>query len=216
MAESPSAQLPGASGPAHRHRDRRRQIPAPAPKKAPNSRPARNRSENRRHRPQLREEQRSGRNDSRHSTGELLFTACRHQKLALNEFNFAFPSDSQPPVPTLSPRQISPILTALPIIQAADPSSPRLFSPRPMAGAPLRVAIDPIPPAPIHEKEFPKVTSHLNAPHGGKLVNLQVSASRAKEIKEQSRDWPSWDLTPARSATSRCSATAASPPSPAL
>jgi sulfate adenylyltransferase len=40
------------------------------------------------------------------------------------------------------------------------------------------------------------VTSHLNAPHGGKLVDLQVSASRAKEIKEQSRDWPSWDLTP--------------------
>ena len=40
------------------------------------------------------------------------------------------------------------------------------------------------------------VTSHLNSPHGGKLVDLQVSASRAKEIKEQSRDWPSWDLTP--------------------
>ena len=39
------------------------------------------------------------------------------------------------------------------------------------------------------------MTSHLNAPHGGKLVDLQVSASRAKEIKEQSRDWPSWDLT---------------------
>ena len=40
------------------------------------------------------------------------------------------------------------------------------------------------------------MTSHLNAPHGGKLVDLHVSASRAKEIKEQSRDWPSWDLTP--------------------
>ena len=40
------------------------------------------------------------------------------------------------------------------------------------------------------------MTSHLNAPHGGKLVDLQVSASRAKEIKDQSRDWPSWDLTP--------------------
>jgi sulfate adenylyltransferase len=40
------------------------------------------------------------------------------------------------------------------------------------------------------------VTSHLNAPHGGKLVDLQVSPTRAKELKEQSRDWPSWDLTP--------------------
>ena len=40
------------------------------------------------------------------------------------------------------------------------------------------------------------MTSHLNAPHGGKLVDLHVSASRAKEIKEQSRDWPSWDLAP--------------------
>ena len=40
------------------------------------------------------------------------------------------------------------------------------------------------------------MTSHLNAPHGGKLVDLHVSPSRAKEIKEQSRDWPSWDLTP--------------------
>ncbi len=40
------------------------------------------------------------------------------------------------------------------------------------------------------------MTSHLNAPHGGKLIDLQVSPSRAKEIKEQSRDWPSWDLLP--------------------
>jgi sulfate adenylyltransferase len=40
------------------------------------------------------------------------------------------------------------------------------------------------------------VTSHLIAPHGGKLVDLSISASRAAEIKEQSRDWPSWDLTP--------------------
>jgi sulfate adenylyltransferase len=28
------------------------------------------------------------------------------------------------------------------------------------------------------------------------LVNLSVDAKRAAEIKEQSRDWPSWDLTP--------------------
>jgi sulfate adenylyltransferase len=40
------------------------------------------------------------------------------------------------------------------------------------------------------------VTSHLNAPHGGTLVDLSVSASRVAEIKELSRDWPSWDLTP--------------------
>jgi sulfate adenylyltransferase len=40
------------------------------------------------------------------------------------------------------------------------------------------------------------VTSHLIEPHGGELVDLVVSAARANEIKPQSRDWPSWDLTP--------------------
>ena len=40
------------------------------------------------------------------------------------------------------------------------------------------------------------VTSHLIAPHGGTLVDLTVSPQRAAEIKAQSRDWPSWDLTP--------------------
>jgi sulfate adenylyltransferase len=40
------------------------------------------------------------------------------------------------------------------------------------------------------------VSSHLIAPHGGTLVDLTVSPQRAAEIKEQSRDWPSWDLTP--------------------
>jgi sulfate adenylyltransferase len=40
------------------------------------------------------------------------------------------------------------------------------------------------------------VTSHLIAPHGGTLVDLSVTAQRANEIKQQSRDWPSWDLTP--------------------
>lgn len=40
------------------------------------------------------------------------------------------------------------------------------------------------------------MTSHLIAPHGGNLVDLIVSPERAKQIKEQSRDWPSWDLTP--------------------
>ena len=40
------------------------------------------------------------------------------------------------------------------------------------------------------------MTSHLIAPHGGTLVDLSVTAARANEIKQQSRDWPSWDLTP--------------------
>jgi sulfate adenylyltransferase len=40
------------------------------------------------------------------------------------------------------------------------------------------------------------LTDHLIAPHGGKLVNLIVDEARAAELKEASRDWPSWDLTP--------------------
>ena len=39
-------------------------------------------------------------------------------------------------------------------------------------------------------------TSHLIAPHGGELVQLQVSTARAAELKAHSKDWPSWDLTP--------------------
>jgi sulfate adenylyltransferase len=38
-------------------------------------------------------------------------------------------------------------------------------------------------------------TSHLIAPHGGELVQLQVSADRAAELKAHSKEWPSWDLT---------------------
>ncbi len=38
--------------------------------------------------------------------------------------------------------------------------------------------------------------NHLNEPHGGSLVDLQVSPKRALELKEQSRDWPSMDLSP--------------------
>jgi sulfate adenylyltransferase len=38
--------------------------------------------------------------------------------------------------------------------------------------------------------------SHLIAPHGGELVDLSVSTERAAELKNQSREWPSWDLTP--------------------
>ncbi len=40
------------------------------------------------------------------------------------------------------------------------------------------------------------MTDHLTPPHGGRLVDPMVSAERAGEIKEASRDWPSWDLTP--------------------
>lgn len=38
-------------------------------------------------------------------------------------------------------------------------------------------------------------TSHLIAPHGGDLINLQVPAERAAELKAHSKEWPSWDLT---------------------
>jgi sulfate adenylyltransferase len=37
---------------------------------------------------------------------------------------------------------------------------------------------------------------HLIPPHGGELVNLYVTPERNAEIRSQSRDWPSWDLTP--------------------
>ena len=40
------------------------------------------------------------------------------------------------------------------------------------------------------------MTDHLIAPHGGTLVNLLASSERQRELKEASRDWPSWDLTP--------------------
>jgi sulfate adenylyltransferase len=44
-------------------------------------------------------------------------------------------------------------------------------------------------------KELTTSTSHLIAPHGGELVQLQVPAERAAELKAHSKDWPSWDLT---------------------
>jgi len=36
----------------------------------------------------------------------------------------------------------------------------------------------------------------LPRPHGGELVNLIVSRERAAELQRDSREWPSWDLTP--------------------
>ena len=35
---------------------------------------------------------------------------------------------------------------------------------------------------------------HLVPPHGGTLVDLIVAPARAAELKQVSRDWPSWDL----------------------
>src|SRR5437588_11460777 len=40
------------------------------------------------------------------------------------------------------------------------------------------------------------MTDHLIAPHGGALVDLVVDEGRAADLKKQSADWPSWDLTP--------------------
>ncbi|HXF13025.1 MAG TPA: bifunctional sulfate adenylyltransferase/adenylylsulfate kinase [Terriglobales bacterium] len=39
-------------------------------------------------------------------------------------------------------------------------------------------------------------TSHLVPPHGGELVQLMATQERSAELKAQSKDWPSWDLTP--------------------
>ncbi len=39
-------------------------------------------------------------------------------------------------------------------------------------------------------------TSHLIAPHGGELIDLIVPAKKAAELKAESREFPSWDLTP--------------------
>ena len=38
--------------------------------------------------------------------------------------------------------------------------------------------------------------SHLIAPHGGELINLLLKPEFAAETKAESRDFPSWDLTP--------------------
>ncbi len=36
---------------------------------------------------------------------------------------------------------------------------------------------------------------HLIPPHGGELINLLLSSDMAADLKDQSRDFPSWDLT---------------------
>ncbi|MYH30120.1 MAG: bifunctional sulfate adenylyltransferase/adenylylsulfate kinase [Acidobacteria bacterium] len=40
------------------------------------------------------------------------------------------------------------------------------------------------------------MSDHLIAPHGGALVNLFASEDRCAELKAESRDWPSLDLSP--------------------
>lgn len=40
------------------------------------------------------------------------------------------------------------------------------------------------------------MTQHLIAPHGGVLVDLYAQPERCAELKQASREWPSWDLTP--------------------
>jgi sulfate adenylyltransferase len=40
------------------------------------------------------------------------------------------------------------------------------------------------------------VPKQLISPHGGALVDITATPDRAAELKEQSRHWPSWDLTP--------------------
>ena len=40
------------------------------------------------------------------------------------------------------------------------------------------------------------MSTHLIEPHGGSLVDLIATPERQEEIKTESRDWSSWDLTP--------------------
>ena len=39
------------------------------------------------------------------------------------------------------------------------------------------------------------MTDHLIPPHGGSLVDLVAPEARRAELRDASRDWPSWDLT---------------------
>ena len=40
------------------------------------------------------------------------------------------------------------------------------------------------------------MSDHSVEPHGGEVKNLVVSEERARELREASKDWPSWDFTP--------------------
>jgi len=43
--------------------------------------------------------------------------------------------------------------------------------------------------------ETNKAASHLNPPHGGTLVDLMATPERKTELRSESRDWVSWDLS---------------------
>src|SRR5262245_49563963 len=75
-----------------------------------------------------------------------------------------------------------------------SPAGPPTLSPRPLFS--ILAGLSPSANTSTLYQARYAVSSHLNTPHGGKLVDLLVADSRAKEIKAQSRDWPSWDLTP--------------------
>jgi len=40
------------------------------------------------------------------------------------------------------------------------------------------------------------MSEHLNAPHGGEIVDLILPEDQQQKAQEESVDWPSWDLTP--------------------
>src|ERR1700683_22326 len=40
-----------------------------------------------------------------------------------------------------------------------------------------------------------KTNGKLNPPYGGELIDLLVAPDRAAQLQQESRDWPSWDLT---------------------
>src|SRR5215469_17928812 len=48
----------------------------------------------------------------------------------------------------------------------------------------------------VHAQGASPAPDRLNPPHGGELVNLIASPERASELQVESREWPSWDLTP--------------------
>ena len=48
----------------------------------------------------------------------------------------------------------------------------------------------------VQEPRASCTPDHLNPPYGGELVNLIAAQERASELQAESREWPSWDLTP--------------------
>lgn len=50
--------------------------------------------------------------------------------------------------------------------------------------------------APSDLPDVDDMTQQLIDPHGGSLVDLVADPEQAEKLKAESRDWPSWDLTP--------------------